>query len=122
MAVAELDHRGQNVDWIDVIGSDWYDEFTVEDIDDTGAPTGPFDLTGCAITARITNPDDTDVAVFTTTIIDAAGGTFSLLVDRATTATKEAGVYQWACAITDANDIKVRWLYGTFTAVEGPPS
>lgn len=106
-----LDKRGSNVDWIDVVGSDWYDEFTVEELDDNGDSLGPLDLTGCTITANVGEID------FAVTVISAADGQFSLKVARGTTAAAEPAKYPWRCRIVDADDIMVRWMYGTFTVV-----
>lgn len=106
-----LDKRGANVDWIDVAGYDWYDEFTVEELDADGNVVGPVDLTDCAITANVGELD------FTVDVIDAVTGRFSLAVARAVTADAELGRYPWRCSVADPDERLVRWLYGTFTVV-----
>lgn len=106
-----LDKRGGNVDWIDVIGKDWYDEFTVEELDADGNVVGPLDLTGCTIVAKVGELE------FTVDVIDAAGGEFSLHVDRTITVDTDPAKYPWGVKVLDADGIEVRWMYGTFTAV-----
>jgi hypothetical protein len=77
-------------------------------------------ISGHSFAGKIKQHHTSTVSVdFTTAIVDASAGTFSVTLTDTTTATLTPGIYEYDIVMTDGSGIKTRLLQGTAEVVAG---